>query len=117
MVEGQWDRLLYSLLMRLRRFLTGTRAGKMCSILLLAMFVLLCGLHIAGNHHDSHTDSFALAADALVLLVLAGFAILLGLSRPSVRRLIAPPLSLPSDAPPPAATASDLVRTEAPLLC
>lgn len=117
MVERQWDRLLYSLLMRLRRFLTRTRAGKICSILLLATFVLLCGFHIVGNYHRSDPDSFALAADALVLLVLAGVAIVLGLSRAWPRRLIAPPLSLAAGAMPPAWSGRDLVRAEAPLLC
>ncbi len=37
----------------------------------LVVFVLLCGLHIAGSHHDTHGDAFGLAAEMLVFLALS----------------------------------------------
>lgn len=102
--------------MRLRAFLSDTPTGRALSILVLALFVLLCGLHIAGAHHDSHGDSFALAGDAFVLLVLVGLLILLAFSRPPLQAFLIPTVR-PRAAPPSAATASDLVRRETPLLC
>lgn len=86
-------------------------------MLVLAVFALLCGLHIAGGHHDSHSGSFGLTSDALILLGLIGFAILLAGSRPGSRTLLAAFLSLPVGAPPPAALPSRFVRSQAPLLC
>lgn len=103
--------------MHLRGFLTGTRAGRTFSILVLAVFVLLCGLHIAGGHHDSHSDSIGVASDALVLLGLVGFALVLATIRPARRCSIAPFLTLASGVPPPAVMPPDFVHTEAPLLC
>ena len=66
----------------------GSRAGRTLCVLLLLVFVVLCGLHIAGVHHDGHSDSFGLAADILVVVALA--AALLVLVRADLSRVSAP---------------------------
>lgn len=84
------------------------------SILVLALFLLLCGLHIAGMHHDSQAEGFTPAA--FVLLVAAGLLFLVVSTRPGAElSLVSPPEG--SAPPPPARTSSHLSPLGAPLLC
>lgn len=103
--------------MRLRTFLGGTRTGRMLSILVLALFVLLCGLHIAGAHHDSHGDGFGVAAEAFVLLIMVGLLMLRALVRPALDGSYVAAGSDRPDTPPPGRMGSGLSPQGAPLLC
>ena len=62
--------------MPLRTFLTSSRAGRLLCVVLLAAFVLLCGLHLAGAHHDTHGDGLGLASEPLLLALVAVLLVL-----------------------------------------
>lgn len=63
--------------MRFQAFLTSTRSGRALTLLLLALFVLLCGLYLAGPQHDGHADSFAVIDEALLLLALSAVVLIM----------------------------------------
>lgn len=45
--------------------------------MLLLLFVVICGIHLAGIHHDSDVGGLALADRLGVILLAAAFALLL----------------------------------------
>ena len=57
--------------MRMRAFLAGSRYGRAICVLLLALFLVLCGFHVATAGHDGH-DGHAdgLVTEGLVLVAL-----------------------------------------------
>ena len=77
--------------MPLRTFLTSSRAGRVLCVALLAAFVLLCGLHLAGAHHDSHGDGLGLASEPLLLALVAALLVLVVVT--ATRRSPAPSAS------------------------
>lgn len=51
------------------RSMTQSRAGRLIFLAVLLLFVLVCGIHIAGVHHDA--DKHALAVGITLLVGLA----------------------------------------------
>lgn len=62
--------------MHLRAFLLHSRAGRVLCVAVLAVFLVLCGIHIGSAHHDGDGDSFGLAQQ-VVLFLAAAVALLL----------------------------------------
>ena len=62
--------------MQLRAFLLHSRAGRVLCVAVLALFLILCGIHIGSAHHDGDGDSFGLA-EQVILLVAVAVALLL----------------------------------------
>lgn len=52
--------------------------AKVLVIAFVVIFVLLCGVHLAGAHHDADTDSLGLAIDLFVLTLLAALPLVVG---------------------------------------
>ena len=57
--------------MQLRAFLIHSRAGRVLCVAVLALFLILCGVHIGSAHHDGDGDSFGLAAQVILLVAVA----------------------------------------------
>ena len=55
----------------MRAFLLYSRAGRVLCVAVLALFLLLCGIHIGSAHHDGHGDSFGLAQQLILFVALA----------------------------------------------
>lgn len=86
----------------------------MLSIALLALVLVLCGLHVAGSGHDGHSE--VVAADGLALIVVVAVVAMLvtRVTRSVVARAI-PPARWSSD--PPSRPPTTAFLTEAPLRC
>lgn len=63
----------------MRTFLLQSRSGRALCFLILALFLILCGLHLSGSHHDDDGDGFGFAEQVILLVAivsgLAGAAI------------------------------------------
>lgn len=57
--------------MDLRVFLLRSRTGRVLCIAVLALFLILCGIHIGSAHHDGDGDSFGVAEEILLFMALA----------------------------------------------
>ena len=66
----------YSRGMPLRTFLLHSRAGRVLCVAVLALFLLLCGIHIGSVHHDDHDESLGLATQ-MILFIFVVVAVLL----------------------------------------
>ena len=55
----------------MRAFLLYSRAGRVLCVAVLALFLVLCGIHIGSAHHDGDGDSFGLAQQVMLFVVLA----------------------------------------------
>ena len=102
--------------MQLRAFLLHSRAGRILCIAVLALFLVLCGIHLGSAHHDADGDSFGLAEQVILLIAIAIALVLVaktaGRQRPS-------PMGYWSDrATAPLRDASSVhLSLQAPLVC
>jgi hypothetical protein len=86
----------------MRSLLDGSRARVLLAVVLL-LFVLVCGIHVAGAHHDTDRDGVGLG-DGLISfsLVVSAVFVIAGLSRrhlpPSVFRFGQPLIVVPRGA-------------------
>ena len=56
--------------MVLRRFVQGSTAVKVICLLLLLLFVAVCGLHMADAHHGADAEGLALANGSIFFVLL-----------------------------------------------
>lgn len=66
----------YSQGMQFRAFLLDSRSGRVLCVAVLALFLILCGIHIGSAHHDGDRNSFGFAEE-LILFVALAIALLL----------------------------------------
>ena len=57
--------------MRMRAWISTSRWGRAVGLTLLVLFVIVCGLHFAGAHHDGGGEDLGLAEGFSVLSLLA----------------------------------------------
>lgn len=71
--------------MPIRSLLTRSLTARLLCVLVIVLFMGLCGLHLAGAHHDADGDGIALAQlIAILLLLLAAVPTV-------IRRRVPPP--------------------------
>lgn len=63
----------------MRAWLSSSSWGRFVCLTLLVLFALVCGVHLAGVHHDADTDGLGLV-DALVLISMVLVAMALAAS-------------------------------------
>lgn len=98
----------------MRAFLAGSSPARAFCVLLLALFLVLCGLHVAGSDHDDHADTVVADGLALIVVVVVMALLAVRVTRRVVTHSLAPAnwSSAPPSRPPTTALVS-----EAPLRC
>lgn len=103
--------------MRMRDFIRRSPWARVAFAVLLVLLVLVCGVHLAGAHHDGDTDGIGLldgfASLALLVLVFVAFARRLPVA--SLPLALARPLAVMARAP--RFLPSFDLRNHAPLRC
>lgn len=51
-------------------------AARLVMVLVLTLFIVMCGLHLGGAHHDGHGDGLVVALNVLLLSLLLVAAIM-----------------------------------------
>jgi hypothetical protein len=66
-----------------RALIQRSSTAKLVCLVVVILFVLVCGIHVAGAHHDGDADGLSLgdssAAAILAIVLLMGFALLVSL--------------------------------------
>lgn len=102
--------------MQLRAFLLHSRAGQVVCVTVLAVVLILCGIHIGSAHHDGGGDSSGLAEQMMLLIAVAVALVLIARA---AGRQGPPPMGPSSDcvASPLREPSSVELSLQTPLLC
>lgn len=87
---------MVSSVLKLRSVIENSRLARMACVALLVVFVLICGVHLIGAHHDSEGEGLGLADGLRQLVLLLGAVLAAGALLRSQRSVASPGSETPS---------------------